>query len=51
MIAELEGRATNMYLRWYDIPLQGSTTYTCTHMKPIIPELYFFERQTFFKKF
>jgi hypothetical protein len=49
LIAELEGRALNMYLRGYDIPLQGSTTHTCSHMRPVIPEPWFFERRSFLK--
>lgn len=51
ILAELEGRALNMYLRGYDIPLQGSTMHTCSHMKPIVPEQWFFERRSFIKLF
>lgn len=35
---EVKGRILNVILRGYDIPLQWSTTFTCRHMKRVLPE-------------
>ena len=47
---EINGRIINIILRGYDIPLQGSTTLTCDHMKPIIPTPERVKKSGYFKQ-
>ena len=48
---EYNGRMINVILRGYDIPLQGSTTITCKHMKAVLPTPLSVQKQGYFKNF